>query len=160
MCPRDVVSSLGSLLLSSVIFGTFLGPTITLILGSQTKRLVQERLVRLVIPSYIVANKVVATDNVISDLVFLMEEPLFLGMCVPAMLPLVCVSIATSSVAVNVMISHCGVESTGHNSIRHIDVTLITAAILGYALVVWFFISCGLHGSWLVVFGAPFCALG
>ena len=159
MCPRDVVSSMGSLLLSSVIFGTFLGPTITLILGSQTKRLVQERLVRLVIPSYIVANKVVATDNVISNLVFLMEEPLFLGMCVPAMLPLVCVSIATSSVAVNVMISHCGVESTGHNSIR-VDGILITAAILGYALVVWFFISCGLHGSWLVVFGAPFCALG
>jgi len=159
MCPRDVVSSMGSLLLSSVIFGMFIGPTITLILGSRTKRRVQKRLVRLVIPSYIVEKNVVDTEDVISNLVFLMEEPLFLGMCVPLMLPLVCVSIAANSVAVNVMISHYGVESTGHNSIN-VDVILVNAAILGYTLVVWFFISCGLQGSWLVVFGAPFCALG
>ena len=159
MCPRDVVSSVGSLLLSSVIFGTFIGPTITLVLGSQTKRQLQARLVRLVIPSYVVENAVVATEDVIADLAFLMEEPLFLGILVPVLIPLVCLSIAANSVAFNVTISHCGVECNDRNVIR-VHHTLMTAAIMGYAFVVWFFFSCGLHGSWLVVFGAPICALG
>ena len=159
MCPRDIVSSVSSLLLSSVIFGTFIGPTITLILMSQTKRQVQERLVRFVIPSYVVGNAVVAPSDVVADLACLMEEPLFLGIMIPVMLPLVCLSIATNSVAFNVLISYCGVKCKDQDSLR-VDESLITAAIMGYAFVVWFFFSCGLQGSWLVVFGAPICALG
>ena len=159
MCPRDVVSSVGSLLLSSVIFGAFMGPTITLILGSQTKRQVQERLMRLLIPSYTIDNEVVDTEDVAAGLAFLMEEPLFLGIFVPVLIPLVCLSIAANSVALNVMISHCGAKYNNHDIIR-LDRSLMTSAIIGYVFVVWFFFSCNLQGSWLVVFGAPFCALG
>ena len=159
MCPRDVVSSVGSLLLSSVIFGAFMGPTITLILGSQTKRQVQERLMRLLIPSYAIDNEVVDTEDVATGLAFLMEEPLFLGIFVPVLIPLVCLSIAANSVALNVMISHCGAKYNNHDIIR-LDRALMTAAIMGYVFVVWFFFSCNLQGYWLVVFGAPFCALG
>ena len=159
MCPRDVVSSVGSLLLSSGIFGTFIGPAITVILRSQTKRQVQERLVRLVLPSYVVEKEVVDAEDVVAGLAFLMEEPLFLGIFVPVLIPLVCLSIAANAVALNVMILHCGVEYNNHDLIR-VDGTLMTSAMMGYAFVVWFFFSCNLQGSWLVLFGAPFCALG
>ena len=173
MCPRDVVSSVGSLLLSTVIIGMFLEPSITLVLakvlGSQTKRQLQERLVRLVIPSYVAEHEVVATEDVVADVVaelaFLMEEPLLLGFCVPLLLPLACVSMAANSVVFNLMISNRGVESNDYDSIRvvstlRVERTLMPAAIMGYVLVVWFFFSCELHGRWLVVFGAPICALG
>ena len=115
---------------------------------------------RLVIPGYIVTYIVVATEDVISDLVFLMEEPLFLGICVPLLIPLACVSVATNSVAFNLLISHCGVECNDHKLFPRIDGTLTVAASIGYAFVVWFFFSCDLQGAWLVLFGAPFFALG
>jgi hypothetical protein len=160
MCPRDVVTSVGSLLLNSVIIGTFIGPIITLVLGSQTKRQVQESIVRLVIPSYVVKKAVVSGEDLVGELVFLMEEPLFLGICVPLLIPLVCVSVAVNSVTFNLLMSQCGVECNNDNKIPRIDGSLIVAAIMGYAFVVWFFFSCDLQGAWLVLFGAPFCALG
>ena len=159
MCPRDVVSSVGSLLLSSAIFGTFIGPTITVILESQTKRQVQERIMRLVIPSYVVVKGVMNTEDFVAELAFLTEESLFLGVCVPVLIPLVCLSIAANSVAFNVPISHCGAECNSGKLIN-VDLALITAAILGYAFVVWFFFSCDLQGSWLIMFGGPICASG
>ncbi len=159
MCPRDVVSSVGSLLLSSTIFGACIGTTINLILGSQTKRQVQERIMRLVIPSYVVENGVSTTEDFVADLAFLIEEFLFLGICVPVMIPIVCLSIATNSVAFNVPISHCGVECKSGKLID-VALALMTAAIMGYTFVVWFFFSCHLQGSWLVMFGGPICASG
>ena len=159
MCPRDVVDSVGELILRSVAFGVFIGPALTLVMASQTSLQVKQRIWRLVLPTYVVKNEVVSSDQV-ANLAFFIGEALFLGFCVPLLIPLVCVSIAATSVAFNVMISYCGLEVVNSRYVCRLDSTLLTAASMGYAFVVWFFFSCDLQGSWLVMFGAPICAAG
>ena len=88
----------------------------------------------------------------------LMEEPIFLGFCVPILIPLTCISFYLHAVVFSVLRNYCGMTLVNDTlpSYKVIGVTLG----LGYAFGVWFFFACGFSGRWLVAVGPPIGALG
>ena len=128
MCPRDIVDSVGSLLTRSTAFGAFIGSTLLLIQGSQTVRQWKERIMRIVKSDYVVSNSMSSTDESVG-LAFLFAEPLFLGFCVPILIPLTCVSVISQAVTYNVVLSKCDMGIDFGIEIN-ISRNLISAAIM------------------------------
>ena len=87
----------------------------------------------------------------------LIEIPLILGLCSPALILLAAVSLVLHSLVFGFITTCQGISI--NRPIEPPTQYLWVSLCVGYALLSWFYVQTDLSSQWLVVIGMPVCAL-
>ena len=93
----------------------------------------------------------------LAGVVMLIEIPLILGLCSPALILLAAVSLVLHSLVFGFITTFQGISIK--RPIEPPTQYLWVSLCLGCALLSWFYVLTGLSSQWLVVIGMPACAL-
>jgi hypothetical protein len=141
-CPRAIIGVLGSLLVEKLTFGAFVGPCIALLLTTSQCHRARVWFMRTVLckPEDYEITK--SLDCEMASVVMLLEIPLALGFCVPALVPLACVALGAHAAVFNQ--SSLALTDHARPSAGYLCVSLF----FGWALVAWVYHESDLHGAW------------
>jgi hypothetical protein len=153
-CSRTVTQELAYLLLSKLMYGAFLLPTLMLLQHVPFCRRVKVAVVRCWNPTYLAAMEV---DAEFASLLMYMEYALVFGLAVPAILPILVIVVGIQCAVMQYSSEHLIVHII-HDHQPSLQYLWFSIA-LGCALVAWLFIDNDLHGTWLAAFGPAGCAL-
>eukprot|EP00656_Telonema_subtile_P056764 TRINITY_DN9156_c0_g1_i2.p1 TRINITY_DN9156_c0_g1~~TRINITY_DN9156_c0_g1_i2.p1 ORF type:complete len:279 (+),score=39.01 TRINITY_DN9156_c0_g1_i2:104-940(+) len=150
-CPRAVVEVLGNLLVQKLMFTIFVIPPLVLLISTEQLRRAREWIVQELLrkPEYKVTNSI---DQQMVGVAMLIEYPLVLGFCVPALLPLSALALAHSAAVFHCATRHLNLEMS---QARPSSAYMAMAWVLGCAMNAWFFLACGLYGGYLMAVGMP-----
>jgi len=144
---------LGSLLTSKLIFSAFAGPVLSLGMALPCTQMAVAYMARKFVPQY---SREMSLDQEVAGVVMLFEISLVLGFCVPWIIPLCGIALGLQVMVFRISVHKFGVKLTheARPSARYLWASLG----MGWGLLSWFYISCRLHGRWLVVIGPPLMA--
>ena len=157
-CSRQVVDSLGHLVVSKLFFAAFISPFLAHAAQSQVALHLKKGFLNLASGKGWASPRITTVDVSveIAGIVMLLEYCVVLGFVVPVILPLTALTIVA-----HLAVFHYATQ-LGHKlemDAKPSTIHLRGSAVLGYALITWFFIENDLYGQELVAVGMPVLAL-
>lgn len=156
-CSRAVVSTVGDLILSKLVFSAFVTPPLFLLQCTRHFRRFKEWIVHNIFGNH-EYKATRSVDREVAGITMLLEYPIVLGCCVPMVLPLVCITLLQSTAAFHFARTIMGAEFSDEATPS--TVYLWFATILGMGLASWTFFDCDFNGKYLVLVGAPGLLVG